>query len=48
MYDFERGKSIKGVILNKELQGLNLGGPVGLNQYFETSEKVILHNIPEN
>ena len=48
MYDFERGKSIKGVVLNKQFNNINVGGPVGLTEYVETSEKVILHNIPNN
>lgn len=48
MYDFVRGVSIKGVIINKDLKGSKnkVGGPVGLRRPVERSEKVYLHNIP--
>ena len=47
MYEFERGKSIKGVILNKVIPpDVKLGGPVGLTNDMATSEKIVLHNIP--
>lgn len=48
MYDFKRGESIKGVIINKkEASGFRIGGPVGLRQPIEKAQKIILHNIPE-
>ena len=47
MYEFNRGDSILGVIINKMVQGTaRIGGPVGLNRNLEQTEKVILHNIP--
>lgn len=46
MYEFERGESIKGVIINKEMNGIRLGGPVGLRRPIESTDKIILHNIP--
>ena len=46
MFDFTRGESIKGVIINKKIQtGQRIGGPVGLGMTIEQSEKIILHNI---
>ena len=46
MYDFVRGESIKGVIINSMTpDGHRIGGPVGLAQTVETCDKVILHNI---
>jgi hypothetical protein len=46
MFEFVRGESIKGVILNKQMEnGLRLGGPVGLSSNINKSEKIILHNI---
>lgn len=48
MYEFKRGESVKGVIINKEHMGLKIGGPVGLNGYdVINSEVIILHNIPD-
>jgi hypothetical protein len=32
MYDFNRGESIKGVIINKISSGIRVGGPVGLKR----------------
>ena len=47
MYEFERGKSIKGVILNKIIPpNHKLGGPVGLGDSVEESLKIVLHNMP--
>jgi hypothetical protein len=46
MYEFERGQSIKGVIINKQMNGIYLGGPVGLRRPIENTDKIILHNIP--
>jgi hypothetical protein len=47
MYEFERGASIKGVIINKTTDGIIIGGPVGLRRPIETTDKIIFHNIPE-
>lgn len=47
MYEFERNQSIKGVIINKSISGINVGGPVGLRRPVESSDKIILHNIPD-
>lgn len=46
MYEFIRGESIKGVIINKKVNGINIGGPVGLRRPIEDTEKIIIHNIP--
>ena len=46
MYEFVRGESIKGVIINKDTNGIRLGGPVGLRRPIENTDKIILHNIP--
>ena len=46
MYDFQRGDSIKGVIINKTTSGIRVGGPVGLSRRTDQTEKVFLHNIP--
>lgn len=46
MYEFVRGESIKGVIINKDMNGVRLGGPVGLRRPIENTDKIILHNIP--
>ena len=47
MYEFERGKSIKGVIVNKIVPpDIKLGGPVGLGETVDESLKIVLHNIP--
>lgn len=46
MYEFIRGESIKGVIINKKMNGIRIGGPVGLRRPMELTEKVIIHNIP--
>ena len=40
MFEFIRGESIKGVIVNKMIDGVRIGGPCFNN------EPVILHNIP--
>ena len=47
MYEFKRGDSIKGVIINKKVQAMRIGGPVGLRKPIELTDKIILHNIPE-
>ena len=47
MYEFVRGDSIKGVIINKKIQNeMRVGGPVGLRRPIENTEIIILHNIP--
>lgn len=47
MYEFIRGESIKGVIINKTIRGTaRVGGPCGLTRDPSTTEKVIFHNIP--
>jgi putative AlgH/UPF0301 family transcriptional regulator len=47
MYDFIRGDSIKGVIINKKIRDKRVGGPVGLSHNLEQCEIIILHNIPD-
>ena len=42
IYEFDRKKGVKGVIINKSKSGRRIGGPVEAN-----SKKVILHNIPK-
>ena len=42
LYEFQRGKSTKGVIINKLERGKRIGGPVETN-----TKKIILHNIPD-
>ena len=46
MYEFIRGESIKGVIINKTVGGKKLGGPCGLRRPMENTDKIYLHNIP--
>lgn len=41
LYEYDRKRSIKGVIINKLDKGKRIGGPV--EQY---QKKVVLHNIP--
>ena len=47
MYDFVRGESIKGVIINQKTPDghYRIGGPVGLESIVEKCQKVYLHNI---
>jgi putative AlgH/UPF0301 family transcriptional regulator len=47
MYEFERNHSIKGVIINKQMSGIRIGGPVGLRRSIHGSDKIYLHNIAE-
>lgn len=47
MYEFIRGESIRGVIINKTIQGrVRMGGPCGLTRDLSRTDKIILHNVP--
>ena len=47
MYEFVRGESIKGVIINKGMNGIRLGGPCGLRRPITSTDKIYFHNIPD-
>ena len=47
MYEFKRGESIMGVIINKKVNGsVRIGGPCGLRRPIESTDKILIHNIP--